>query len=187
VTTAPERRRHVWNTAPVAEYLELNRANWDDRVPAHVASAGYAVRRFLDDPALLSDVARFGLPRRGDVSGVRGVHLQCHTGTGTMSPARPRGADDRARLLRRGRRGGHRLAAAAGAGARFVHADVYDAAGILQPGSFDLVCTGTGPLTWLPDIRRRGRAVAGLLRAGGRLFIRDGHPMLFTLDGPGQR
>jgi hypothetical protein len=45
----------VCNTAPVADYLGLNRANWDDRVPAHVASADYAVRRFLDDPAFLSD------------------------------------------------------------------------------------------------------------------------------------
>ena len=31
--------RRVWNTAAVADYLKLNRANWDDRVPAHVASA----------------------------------------------------------------------------------------------------------------------------------------------------
>ncbi len=78
----------MWNTAPVAEYLELNRANWDDRVPAHVASADYAVQRFLDDPAFLSDVVRFDLPLLGDVSGLRGVHLQCHIGTDTISLAR---------------------------------------------------------------------------------------------------
>jgi hypothetical protein len=78
----------VWNTAAVADYRELNRANWDDRVPAHVASADYAVQRFLDDPAFLSDVVRFDLPLLGDVAGLRGAHLQCHIGTDTVSLAR---------------------------------------------------------------------------------------------------
>jgi SAM-dependent methyltransferase len=75
-----------------------------------------------------------------------------------------------------------RLAAATGVDASFVQANAYDAADMLEPGSFDLVYTGVGALTWLPDIRRWGRVVADLLRPGGRLFIRDGHPMLHTLD-----
>lgn len=175
----------MWNTAPVSEYLVLNRANWDDRVPAHVGSADYAVQRFLDDPAFLSDVVRFDLPLLGDVSGVRGVHLECHIGTDTISLARlgasMTGLDFSGAAVAEATR----LAAAAGADASFVQADVYDAAGILQPGSFDLVYTGVGALTWLPDIRRWGRVVADLLRPGGRLFIRDGHPMLYTLDVDG--
>jgi SAM-dependent methyltransferase len=169
----------------VAEYLELNRANWDDRVPAHVASADYAVQRFLDDPAFLSDVVRFDLPLLGDVSGLRGVHLQCHIGTDTISLARlgasMTGLDFSGAAVAEATR----IAAAAGADASFVQADVYDAASVLQPGSFDLVYTGVGALTWLPDIRRWSRVVADLLRPGGRLFIRDGHPMLFTLDVDG--
>lgn len=175
----------MWNTAPVAEYLELNRANWDDRVPAHVASADYAVQRFLDDPAFLSDVVRFDLPLLGDVSGLRGVHLQCHIGTDTISLARlgasMTGLDFSSAAVAEAAR----IAAAAGADASFVRADVYDAADALQPGSFDLVYSGVGALTWLPDIRRWGRVVADLLRPGGRLFIRDGHPMLLTLDVDG--
>jgi SAM-dependent methyltransferase len=166
----------------VAEYLELNRANWDDRVPVHVASADYAVQRFLDDPAFLSDVVRFDLPLLGDVSGLRGVHLQCHIGTDTISLARlgasMTGLDFSGAAVAEATR----LAAAAGADASFVQAGVYDAASVLQPGSFDLVYTGVGALTWLPDIRRWGRIVADLLRPGGRLFIRDGHPMLLALD-----
>jgi SAM-dependent methyltransferase len=166
----------------VPEYLELNRANWDDRVPAHVASADYAMQRFLDDPAFLSDVVRYDLPLLGDVSGMNGVHLQCHIGTDTISLARlgasMTGLDFSGPALAEAAR----LAAAVGADASFVQADVYDAADILKPGSFDLVYTGVGALTWLPDIRRWGRVVADLLRPGGRLFIRDGHPMLLALD-----
>jgi hypothetical protein len=32
-----------------------------------------------------------------------------------------------------------------------------------------------------------GRVVAGLLRPGGRLFIREGHPMLWSLDDQSDR
>ena len=72
----------------MADYAEINRANWDDRVPAHLASAGYKVHRFLVEPDFISDVVRFDLPRLGDVAGLRGVHLQCHIGTDTISLAR---------------------------------------------------------------------------------------------------
>ncbi len=64
---------------------------------------------------------------------------------------------------------------------RFVDADVYSALTVLERGSFDLVYTGIGALCWLPDIARWAQIVAGLLRPGGRLFIRDMHPMLGTL------
>jgi SAM-dependent methyltransferase len=139
------------------------------------------VQRFLDDPAFLSDVVRFDLPLLGDVSGLRGVHLQCHIGTDTVSLARlgasMTGLDSSGPAVAEAAR----LATATGADASFVQADV-DAANILKPGSFDLVYRGVGALTWLPDIRRWGRVVADLLRPGGRLFIRDGHPMLLALD-----
>ncbi|HEY0935367.1 MAG TPA: class I SAM-dependent methyltransferase, partial [Trebonia sp.] len=168
--------------AAVAEYRELNQANWDDRVPAHVGSADYAVQRFLDDPAFLSHVVRFDRPRLGDVSGLRGVHLQCHIGTDTVSLTRlgasMTGLDFSGPAVVEAAR----LVSATGADARFVQADVYDAAGVLEPGSFDFVYTGVGALTWLPDIRRWGRVVADLMRPGGRLLVRDGHPMLLTLD-----
>ena len=59
---------------------------------------------------------------------------------------------------------------------------MYDAATVLGPGSFDLVYTGIGALGWLPGIARWAGVVAGLLRPGGRLFIREGHPMMWALD-----
>ncbi len=79
----------------------LNLASWDERAPAHAASADYGFARFAEDPEHLSDVVRFDLPRLGDVRGLDGVHLQCHIGTDTVSLARLGARDDRARLLRR--------------------------------------------------------------------------------------
>jgi SAM-dependent methyltransferase len=166
----------------VEDYAELNRASWDERAPAHAASPGYAVERFASDPGYLSEVVRFDRPRLGDIAGLRGVHLQCHIGTDTVSLARlgadMTGLDFSPASLAQARR----IAGLAGADVRFVEAEVYGAAGALGPEPFDLVYTGIGALCWLPDIARWARVVAGLLRPGGRLFLREGHPMLWALD-----
>jgi hypothetical protein len=74
------------------------------------------------------------------------------------------------------------LAAQAGAHVGFVESDVYDALTVLDAGCCDLVYTGIGALCWLPEIRRWAEVVAGLLRPGGRFFMREGHPMLDTLS-----
>jgi SAM-dependent methyltransferase len=170
------------NSTRMADYRDVNRASWDERVPAHVASPDYAVERFFSDPSFLSEVVQFDLPRLGDISGLRGVHLQCHIGTDTVSLARlgasMTGLDFSAPAVTAART----LASSTGADATFVRAEVYDAADVLGRGGFDLVYTGIGALGWLPDIRRWAAVVADLLRPGGRLFIREGHPMLWTLD-----
>jgi len=167
------------------EYLAVNRAGWDERAPAHARSTAYGVERFASDPAFLSDVVRFDLPRLGDLSGLRGVHLQCHIGTDTISLARlgatMTGLDFSPVALGVGRD----IAASAGASVDFVESDVYGALDVLDRESYDLVFTGIGALCWLPDIRRWAGVVNALLRPGGRLFIREGHPMLWTLDDVG--
>ncbi|MGC1214051.1 MAG: class I SAM-dependent methyltransferase [Micromonospora sp.] len=168
----------------MTDYLAINRANWDDRAAAHAASPDYAVDRFLADPTYLSDVVRFDLPRLGTITGLDTVHLQCHIGTDTVSlhrlGARTTGLDFSRASLAQARS----LAGRTGAAVEFVEADVYDAPTVLGRSRFDLVYTGIGALCWLPDIRRWANVVADLLRPGGRLFLREGHPMLSTLDDP---
>lgn len=166
------------------EYVSVNRSMWDGRVSAHAASPEYGLQSFRTDPAHLSEVVRFDLPRLGEVRGLRGVHLQCHIGTDTISLARlgasMTGLDFSAPALAVAQE----LAAATGADARFVQAEVYDALEVLEPGSFDLLYTGIGALCWLPDIERWADVVAGLLAPGGRLFMREGHPVLWALEDP---
>jgi SAM-dependent methyltransferase len=168
----------------VDPYRAVNRANWDERAPAHARSPDYGFDRFASDPTHLSGVVTFDLPRLGDIAGLRGVHLQCHIGTDTVSlarlGARMTGLDFSPPALAEARR----LAAMAGADVDFVEAELYDAPKVLERGSFDLVFTGIGALCWLPDIRRWAQVVATLLRPGGRLFLREGHPMLWALADP---
>ncbi len=166
------------------DYRAINQARWDERAPAHAASPGYAFDEFVGDPTFLSKVVRFDRQRLGDIAGLRGVHLQCHIGTDTISlarlGARMTGLDFSPGSLAEARR----LAAATGADVDFVESDVYAAVSVLEAGAFDLVYTGVGALCWLPDIRRWAQTVAELLRPGGRLFIREGHPMLWSLADP---
>ena len=166
----------------MTDYRDINRQMWDGRAPAHASSPGYAVQRFADDPAFLSHVVRFDVPRLGDVTGLRGVHLQCHIGTDTVSlarlGARMTGLDFSGVALAEARR----IAEIAGVAVDFVESDAYDAVAALGAGEFDLVFTGIGALCWLPDIERWAGVVDGLLRPGGRLFIREGHPSLWSID-----
>jgi len=166
------------------DYRAINRASWDERAPAHAASPDYLFTAMVEDRSLLSRVVRFDVPRLGDITGLRGVHLQCHIGTDTVSlarlGARMTGLDFSSAALIEARR----LSDATGAGVDFVEADLYDAVDALGGERFDLVFTGIGALCWLPDIRRWAEVVAGLLRPGGRLFLREGHPMLWSLADP---
>jgi SAM-dependent methyltransferase len=159
-----------------------NLAAWDERAPAHARAEGYRVERFHADPAYLSDVVTFDIPRLGDIAGLDGVHLQCHIGTDTVSLAR-RGAHmtgldfsgaslDEARALARD----------TGADVDFVQSDVYAAVEALGSQRFDFVFTGIGALCWLPDVRRWAQVVHDLLRPGGFVFLREGHPMLWSMD-----
>lgn len=164
------------------DYLRLNKANWDERAPVHAASRDYAVQRFIAEPDFLSEVVRFDRPLLGDIDGLRGVHLQCHIGTDTLSLARlgatMTGLDFSPASLAQARL----LAEKTGARIDFVESNVYDAVSALGTAQFDLVYTGIGALCWLPSIEHWAQTVAGLLRPGGRLFIRDSHPMLCTID-----
>ncbi|MGB9483187.1 MAG: class I SAM-dependent methyltransferase, partial [Candidatus Dormiibacterota bacterium] len=166
------------------QYRAANLANWDERAPAHAKSPDYAVDRFIEDPTYLSEVVRFDLPRLGGIQDARGVHLQCHIGTDTISlarlGARMTGLDFSPAALREARR----LAAATNLDVDFVEADLYDAVTALGIGSFDLVYTGIGALCWLPDIENWAAVVSDLLVPGGRLFIRDTHPMLGSVGNP---
>lgn len=165
----------------MTDYLEVNRANWDERAAAHAASPDYARQRFVTDPTYLSDVVRFDLPRLGDLHGLDAVHLQCHIGTDTLSlarlGARLTGVDFSAPALREARA----LAEECGTTIDYVESEVYRAPEALAGRTFDLVFTGIGALCWLPDIAQWASVVAKLLRPGGRLFVRDAHPMLNSL------
>ena len=163
------------------ESVEVNIAHRNSTVIHHVR--GYGIEEFYADPSHLSNVVRYDWPRLGSIQGLDVLHLQCHIGTDTLSLARlgarsVTGID----FSRPALDAATSLAIECGADISFVESE-----GLIRPSKpwevnrFDLVYTGIGALCWLPDIRRWAQVVADLLRPGGRLFIREGHPVLWAL------
>ncbi|MFH8616811.1 class I SAM-dependent methyltransferase [Streptomyces sp. NPDC017979] len=165
------------------DWRELNRANWDDRVPVHVASDYYDLDSFRAGKDPLRD---FEVAEVGDVSGRSLLHLQCHIGLDTLSWAR-RGAArvvgldfSEPAVVAAGR-----IAGEIGLGperASFVTSDVYDAVAAVPDESYDIVYTGVGALGWLPDVDRWAEVAASLVAPGGFLYLAEFHPLTDVLD-----
>ncbi len=171
------------------DWLVLNLANWNERVPVHLASQEYDLTALRAGRRRLDMLTEAMLP---PLAGLRVLHLQCHFGRDTLVLA-GRGADvTGVDFSPPAIAAARALAAEVGLPARFVLADVYGAPAILaEPASFDLVFTTWGTITWLPDVAAWARVVAGFLRPGGRLLFLDAHPVALVLDdlapGPGER
>jgi SAM-dependent methyltransferase len=166
---------------PLDDYRLANRANWDARVEIHFPSVEYGVDRFASDPTHLSDVVSFDKEKLGDVGGKRLIHLQSHIGTDTVSWARL-GADVTGiDLSEKSIEAARELSRLAATPARFIVSELYDSPSVV-PEKFDIVYTGVGAICWLPDIEAWAEVVAAFLDPGGVFYMREGHPMMWTID-----
>ncbi|MFF7454410.1 class I SAM-dependent methyltransferase [Kitasatospora sp. NPDC008115] len=169
---------------PTPDWLAANRANWDGRVPVHVASDFYDVAGFVEGKESLRS---FELAEVGEVRGKSLLHLQCHFGQDTLSWARRGATVTGLDFSRPAVEAATDLAERIGMdSARFVVSDVYDAVAALDGRSFDIVYTGLGALCWLPDIDRWARTVETLLAPGGFLYLAEFHPFGDTLAEDGR-
>lgn len=162
------------------EYFEANRRNWNERATIHSDSTAYNLDAFRSDPNHLSGIVTFDRPYLGDLTGLTAVHLQCHIGTDTLSLARLGAEVSGLDLSEQSIASARQLFADTNTQGRFEVASVYDAADVLGQ-RYDLVYTGVGALNWLPSIDRWAQVVSDLLNPGGRLYLREGHPVLQSL------
>ena len=163
------------------QFREANRARWDESVPVHAASEFYGVERFLAGNTTLLPL---DLDEVGDVAGKSLLHLQCHFGLGTLSWARLGanvvGVDFAPSAVDTARE----IAARAGLNAEFVESELYASPEVLSDrvGTFDIVYVNIGALCWLPDIAGWAKVCARFLKEGGQLYVRDVHPVMFSVD-----
>jgi len=169
---------------PPNNWLSTNRANWDARVPTHVASPIYDVSAFVAGQHTLRD---FEPAEVGEVGGKTLLHLQCHLGLDTLSWGR-RGATVTG--LDFSQPALDVAASVAGqigmTSARFVLANVYDAPTVLAGETFDIVYVSIGSLQFLPDLDRWAAVVAKLVAAGGFCYVVEGHPFLNFVEDDGR-
>ena len=166
-----------WN-----HWRDENLAGWENRVDIHTGPKGYDVQRLLSNPGARSAVVMRDEEVLGNVAGLDVLHLQCHIGTDTLSLWRLgaksiTGLDFSPKALAHCRW----LFEQAGAKGTFVLSDVMRAREALSR-DFDLVYASLGAINWIPSIGRWIAEAAAVLRPGGRLYLRDVHPMSMVLD-----
>ena len=151
-----------------------NLAWWEERVELHLGSDLYDLPAFR---AGRSSLFPYELEELGEVEGKDLLHLQCHVGLDTISwarlGARATGLDYSPGALAAARR----LAAEEGVPAQFILASVAEAPAALKR-QFDIVYTGKGALSWLPDLSSWAEVVNRLLRPGGLLYVVESHPLI---------
>jgi SAM-dependent methyltransferase len=162
------------------EYLESNRALWDEWTDLHEGSAFYDLEGFRRGgvrvrPEEIEEV--------GDVAGKTLLHVQCHFGLDTLSWARlgatVTGADFSPKAIALATRLAEELGLADRA--RFVRSSVDDLPANLD-GAFDVVYTSRGVLYWLPDLSRWAEVVAGFVRPGGTFYLMEVHPVALVFE-----
>jgi len=153
--------------------MTVNRAWWDESVPHHVAARSYNVPAFLRGATTLRPLE---VRAMGPVRGKSLLHLQCHFGLDTLSWARRgavvTGVDFSLPAVKAARR----LARRAKISAKFLQSNVYEVPESLGT-RFDIVYTGKGAISWLPDITRWAKVVARSLKPGGKFLLIEDHPI----------
>ncbi|WP_119066631.1 glycosyltransferase [Rubrobacter indicoceani] len=162
---SPERNRRSWNAVVAAH--ESHRTG----LAEYLGRGGTTL--FPEERELL-----------GEVGGKRLVHLQCNTGSDTLSlaalGAEVTGVDISDAAIDRARE----LSDLTGIPARFERADLYswlrDAA--LRKRRFDLAFSTYGVVCWLDDLRLWARGVRDVLEPGGAFVLVDFHPASMVFD-----
>jgi SAM-dependent methyltransferase len=166
------------------EFKLSNRRNWDQRADIHAQdrTGFYAIDAFLAGEDVLYPIEKREI---GDVAGLRLAHFQCHIGIDTLCLARrgavATGLDFSPHAIAQARA----LSQRSGIQADFVEGEVYDAPELIGT-DFDMVFTSWGTITWLDDMNAWARAVAGVLKPGGRLYFADSNPSVMSheqIDG----
>ncbi len=163
---------------PIQDYIQINKALWDEKTKHHVGSAFYDNDSFLKGASSLKEM-EVGL--LGDVKGKTILHLQCHFGQDTLSLARmgakATGADFSGVAIETARELNSKL----GLDAEFICTDIYDLPNKLGR-QFDIVFTSYGTIGWLPDMERWAAVVSKYVKPGGFFLIVDFHPVMWMYN-----
>ena len=159
-------------------YLALNKEQWNQRTAIHLASEFYDVEGWLAGKESLKAPEIALLPE--DLRGLRVLHLQCHFGQDTLSLARRRAEVTGVDLSNSAIEAARDLADRTGLGARFINCDLYSLPRHLdEAGSFDIVFTSYGTITWLPDLDEWAGIIARYLKPGGTFVFAEFHNLAY--------
>jgi SAM-dependent methyltransferase len=160
------------------DYIKLNRATWNKKVPVHLESEFYAHKAFLSGKSSLNEIE---LELLGDVKDKSILHLQCHFGQDTISLSRMGAAVTGIDFSDRAIDTARDITQTVGATTKFLCSDVYDLPNKMAQ-KFDIVFSSYGTIGWLPDIVRWAQVVSHFLKPGGHFVFVEFHPVIWMFD-----
>ncbi len=160
------------------EYLNINKAHWNERVSIHKKSELYELESFKKGNNKLHQLERDEL---GDIRGKSVLHLQCHFGMDTLSlemlGAEVTGIDYSEEAIR----AACELRDEMNMKSDFILSDVYSLPEKLNK-KFDVVYTSYGVLIWLPDLKKWAEVISHFLKDDGFFYIAEVHPASAIFD-----
>ncbi|MFC4635970.1 class I SAM-dependent methyltransferase [Dokdonia ponticola] len=161
-----------------ADYFEVNRDTWNQKVAIHAKSEFYNMDGFLAGETSLN---RYELQALGDVHGKSLLHLQCHFGQDTLSFSRMGARCTGVDLSDEGIALAQKLAQKLQIDAHFVRCNVLETSDHVKE-HFDIVFTSYGTIGWLPDLKPWGKMIAERLQSGGVFYMVEFHPLVWMFD-----
>jgi SAM-dependent methyltransferase len=159
-------------------YLEKNRASWNERTKHHIYSEFYNLEGFMKGETSLKEIE---LKLLGDVKGKSVLHLQCHFGQDSLSlvrmGAKVTGIDLSDEAIKNAQEINEKL----GLDATFICCDIYDLPKNLTE-KFDIVFTTYGTIGWLPDINKWADIVSQYMNESGKFIFVEFHPVIWMYD-----
>ena len=159
------------------DYVNANLKAREAWTEDHVRNSECGLELLRQGKSTLSPV---DLSEVGEVKGRSLLHLMCHIGTDTLSWVREGAAVTGMDFSPKSISAANDLARELDLPARFVESELYDAKSAV-PEQFDIVYTSAGVLCWLPDIRGWAKVVYSFVKAGGFFYLREIHPIFWTL------
>lgn len=164
------------------DYIHINQNLWDKRAAVHFDSEFYEQTNFLAGKNVLCEIVIPLLEKIPNFPNLSILHLQCHFGMDTLSLARMgaevTGLDFSEKAIQQA----NFLCEKTGLKGRFVQANVFDAAKVLEGEQFDMIFTSYGTIGWLHDLNLWAEAWTPLLRKGGYFVFAEFHPALWMFD-----
>ena len=175
--TVEQRRKSIAHR----DLREQNRLSWNAVVGAHDSHRGDLVKFFRKGGNTLFPEERALL---GDLNGKTLVHLQCNSGSDSLSLALLGAAVTGVDISDEAISSARQLSSRTGIPADFVRADVYDwlVAMARKKQYFDVAYGSYGVVCWLPDLEAWAEGIATILRPGGRFVLVDFHPAAMMFD-----
>lgn len=134
-------------------YLDINKAAWNNRVDIHIESEFYELTRLINGELSLPSL---DIKLLGDIKGKSILHLQCHFGMDTISLAKlganVTGVDFSEKAIARAEELSNQLQVEVS----YICCDIYSLPDIINE-QFDIIYTSYGVINWLPDLNRWGR------------------------------